>query len=170
MKIIGGVMLLFIIGYCGLEWSRTYDRRVVSIRTFMDALQMIDAEMHYSKAKLTQIFSKLANVTKGPVNRYFQYMATELLQHNRIFTELWKETMINMQKELALYDEDIHILLQLGEHLGAHPYEQQQKHIQLCSLQLHTQLEEARERRNKYSHTIKIASLLVGLLLFILII
>lgn len=170
MKIFGCLIVFIVIVYCGMEWSKSYETRVRSLRSFIDALHVIDAEMHYSKGKLIDIFLKASKQTTFPVDHFFYDLSVELEKGIHSLEYVWEAKLKELKTTLSMNNEDIAILIQFGRNVGIHPYIQQNKHIQICSKQLQTQLQDACERRNKYSSTIKMASLLVGILIIILLI
>jgi len=101
---------------------------------------------------------------------FYTYIHKKLQEGASSFTKIWSAAIYHPTLRTYCTQEDVNLIEQLGKELGFHPYDQQKKHLAWTIHQLEMQLEEAYERKNKYSLVIKAMSILSGILFIIVII
>lgn len=170
MKGIGILILFLAIVLTGYEWSKWYEKRVHFLQQFIQSIYMIDANMHYTSFYIEQICEEIIQKTSFPVNYFYSYIHTKLQAGAPSFKEIWSAAIYHPRLRTYCTKEDVNLIEQLGKELGFHPYDQQKKHLTWTIHQLEMQLEEAYERKNKYSLVIKAMSVLAGILFIIVII
>ncbi|WP_053219245.1 stage III sporulation protein SpoIIIAB [Virgibacillus senegalensis] len=170
MKWIGAVLLLCATTWAGFEFSKKLTDRPLQIRQWKSALQILEAEILYSQAPLSEACETLAKQLPKPVSLFFQSVHKDLNGDTSDLFQIWKHNLDLFWPLAALKANEKEILKQFGRTLGQHDFSQQQKHIQLALAHLDRELEEAKNQQLKYSKMVKSLGFLTGLLVVLLLI
>lgn len=168
MKWLGAMMLISTTTWLGFDLSKKFKDRTTQLRTLMQSLQILEAEMSYSYASLQQIFKNISRKVDTPIQTFYERLADRLNDVVSDFIIIWNEELTFFMKRSALKPSDQEILAQFGRNLGQHTLTQQQKHIQLTIQYLQLQLEEAEEQKKRYESMTKSIGVLIGLFIVIL--
>ncbi len=133
-------------------------------------MQILEAEIVYSQLPLKEAFKMIATQIPKPTKTFFAALSQELDRPAVHFPALWDEGVRQFQNESCLSENEREILLQFGQTLGQHDFEQQQKHIHLAITHLERELEEARDHQYKYAKLAKSLGVLSGLFIVLLLI
>ncbi len=168
MKWLGAIILISTTTWFGFDLSKKLKERTTQIRTVIQSLQILEAEMSYSYSSLKQIFQKISRKIDSPVDSFYRNLAERLNEVVSDFVMIWDEELERFTKRSALKTSDVEILTQFGRNLGQHTLRQQQKHIQLTLHYLQRQLDEAEELKKRYETMMKSLGILIGLFIVII--
>lgn len=167
MKWLGALLLISATTLIGYYFSAKYEQRPKQIRTLIYSLQMIEAEMTYSKHPLNQLFFIVSKRTPYPFNTFFHSLAEHLTNKVTDFQALWIEEVSKLIKRSSLEKNEAELLNQFGKNLGQYNISEQQKQIHLTMMHLKRELDEAIEDRDKYEKLTKSIGFLIGLFIVI---
>ncbi len=170
MKWIGVILILFTCTWVGLERSNKYRGRTKQIRECIQALQLMEAEMSYGNVPIKGLFEILTEQLSKPVSTFFEEMSGRMAKTNQPLQHVWTETLEHSKNRLALTKKDLHILHQFGHSLGMHDLIQQKKQIELASIHLHRQLNEAIEEERRFAGMSRTLGFLTGILIVLILI
>lgn len=170
MKLIGSILFITACSWVGFDVSKQLNKRAHELRSFIYSLQLIEAEMAYSRHTLKDIFLNVKRKTEGEVASFYGRLAERLKKPVTHFDTLWHDELTLLKKRSTLKDNDIHILSQFGKNIGNHTIEEQKKQIILTVFYLQKQLDEAIDQKNKYDRTVKSLGFLFGLLIVLILI
>lgn len=169
MKWIGAVLLICATTLIGFDRASKLSKRPKEIIQIKHALQILEAEIVYSQATLSEAFNKIAQQLPSPVAILFQRVATEL-QTSSDLTKTWIEQVNYFLMHASLSQDEAEVLKQFGKTLGQHDITQQKKYIQLALTHLDRILTEAQENHQRYGKMYKNLGVLAGLFLVLLLI
>ncbi|MFC0014789.1 MULTISPECIES: stage III sporulation protein SpoIIIAB [Allobacillus] len=170
MKWIGMLLILFTCTWVGLDKSNRYKGRTNQLREFIQALQLMEAEMTFGKLPIQSLFQLLSEQLSQPVSNFFDDINKRLLNVDGSLQDVWQETIHIHSHRLALTKKDLHVLKQFGNTLGLHDLVQQKKQIELASIHLHKQLNESVEEEKRFANMSRTLGLLTGVLIVLVLI
>jgi len=168
LKWIGALLLIASTTCIGLYLSNRLEKRPKHIRQFMNALQVLEAEITYSQVSLQVAFQILSTQLPEPIKHFFHGLSKDMLKDRADFMLLWDEWVDNLAESASYKKNEIEIIKQFGGSLGQHDFTQQQKQIQLTLTHLDRELQDARDEQTKYSKLAKSLGVLSGVFIFLL--
>ena len=78
MKWLGAMMLGSTTTWLGFDLSKKFKDRTTQLRTLMQSLQILEAEMSYSYASLQQIFKNISRKVDTPIQTFYERLADRL--------------------------------------------------------------------------------------------
>ncbi len=156
----------------GFYYSKLLHDRPKHIRYLKNTLQILEAEMMYSKQPLQEVFRILSIQSPVPLQSLFMNLY-QRMDHNRTnedFYMIWAEEIRKIKDQTALSTSDQDILMQFGKTLGQHDLIQQQKHIALTQTHLQRELENAQEQAKTYGNMARSLGVLSGVFIVLLLI
>lgn len=170
MKVLGVILFISMTSWIGFDMSFQLTKRTKQIRQLIQSLQVLEAEMGYSKLTLQQIFLAISTKTPDPVATFYGRLGEKLTGIVPDFLSVWTNELDYLQSISALKRNEIEILEQFGSTLGQYTFMEQQKHIVLAIHHLQNELEEAYDRQLKYSKVMKSLGVLIGIFIVLLLI
>ncbi|HLR15605.1 MAG TPA: stage III sporulation protein SpoIIIAB [Bacillota bacterium] len=172
MKWIGALLFISVTTWFGFYYSKQLYNRPKHIRYLKSTLQILEAEMMYSKLPLDEVFRILAKQAPPPIESIFMDLYTRMQnnQNHVDFYTMWAEEMNKVTEKTALGRNEYEILLQFGKTLGQHDLAQQQKNILLTQTHLQRELEMAQEQAGTYGKMAKSLGVLCGIFVVLLLI
>ncbi|MGE5328411.1 MAG: stage III sporulation protein AB [Deltaproteobacteria bacterium] len=168
IKIIGCFIVFAACALIGYFLSASKYERVKELRSFIQALNMLETEIRFALCTLPEAFLKISEMVDGKVSKVFN-LASQKLQQNKINASLaWVSALEEKSALLFLNSEDFSILKSLGASLGNADVENQIKSIRLVVESLKNQEYKAEEERSKSGKLLKNMGALVGLTLVII--
>jgi stage III sporulation protein AB len=140
------------------------------IRQLKNALQILEAEIVYSRLPLQDAFFNISSQIPDPINNFFKSLHMTMKKERNSLYDIWDHQVVHLMEISSLGDNEAEILRQFGRTLGQHDVQQQQKHIQLAVHHLDRELENARDNQFKYSKMAKSLGILCGLFIVLLLI
>jgi len=168
MQWIGALLFIGTTTWIGFEWSHRLTTRPKHIRQLKNALQILEAEIVYSRLPLQDAFYNISNQIPDPINTFFKLLYKRMLKERKSLYEIWEYEVNGLMKMSSIDNNEAEILRQFGRTLGQHDVQQQQKHIQLAVHHLDRELENARDNQFKYSKMAKSLGILCGLFIVLL--
>lgn len=168
MKWIGALLLISATTWTGFDISYKLNNRPTHIRQLKNALQILEAEILYSQLSLQDAFHTIGKQTPYPISTFFLDLSCQLEKKTTTLYPIWEEQVESLITQSCLKINEKEILLQFGQTLGQHDFEQQQKHITLTIHHLNRELEEARANQSRYSKMAKGLGILCGLFIVLL--
>ncbi|MFV0517571.1 MAG: hypothetical protein ACK5MV_09250 [Aminipila sp.] len=165
--------LIFVIcSAIGYFMAQEYKCRVVNLQSFLDGLKKLEDEILYRKTPLPEA---LKNVSEEKDNNAAKYLFSNVSLNlgengNHNFANIWSRYSVNLDKDFALKENDIHIISELGRGLGSTDAYGQSAVIQRACKQLESQLDEAVEANNTKGKMYKSLGIAVGLTIVIILI
>lgn len=150
----------------GIIISKRFSNRVDILKEMKNALNMFEVKINFACEALPNVFSEIADKTKGPVKRIFK--DTTLHMDKMIAGEAWNVAVENNQE--CLKKEDIDTLKTLGKMLGKTDIEGQISQIKLVEEFLDEQINEATDEKNKNAKMYQKLGAIVGLIMVIVLI
>jgi stage III sporulation protein AB len=170
MKWIGALLLIGTATIIGFEWSNRLTKRPKQIRQLKSALLILEAEIVYSQASLSDAFVSVSKKIPDPIKSFFAALGMGMQKEQLDFFSLWEQKVDELVKDSTMNDSEKEILKQFGRTLGQHDIYQQQKHIQLTIVHLDRELEEALDNYQKYGKVAKSLGVLSGIFIVLLLI
>src|SRR5699024_10903840 len=167
MKWIGALLIVGATTWLGFLFSRRLAERPKQIRTMIVAMQMMEAEMTYSKLPLYKLFESVSEKLEQPYKSFFQSLSSELKGDVALFHKLWEREVMILLHNSVLKKVDVAILNEFGKTIGQYTIHEQQKQIQLALTYLNRQLDEAVDERDTYEKLTKSTGVLIGLFIVI---
>src|SRR5690625_2063070 len=93
LKGLGSLCIMFVTIAIGWHYQQRFKNRPVFLRQFMDALNLLEAEMIYSQLPLQAAFKLIAERIQYPVNHFFLQISQALEHTDEQFFHLWSEQL-----------------------------------------------------------------------------
>lgn len=169
-KTLGIVLLVGACGSAGLFKAGQLTRRTRLLRDIRLDLEFLLKEIDYDRSPLVRALEKTARISTGPAAYLFSGTCQALRKEPGITArEAWAQGMNELSRFNLLTDEDLSILLTIGERLGVTDAEDQVRLLRIAAEELKTQEEKARELESSgkkiWSYGGFLAGLMVALLL-----
>lgn len=171
IKVVGCFVIMACATSAGFLYASGYKKRVVELRAFQQALQMLESEILYTSTPLPRALNRTAHSMEAPVGRIF-IAAAQILEDRAGYTagEAWCMALDRTRHLLSLRVEDLDIIRSFGKNLGSTDKENQAKSFSLAKYQLRAQQVKADEERSKNERLYKNLGFLLGAALVILLI
>ncbi|WP_245911249.1 stage III sporulation protein SpoIIIAB [Paraliobacillus ryukyuensis] len=156
--------------WIGFHIASHLNDRPKQIRQLKSALQILEAEIVYSRATLVEAFNQVAKQTNRPIASFFESLCLELNNNIANLPMVWSEKVKGLINNSTLGVSEKEILEQFGQTLGQHDITQQIKYIQLAQTHLQRILENALDEQHRYSKMVKSLGFLAGLFIVLLLI
>ena len=155
----------------GMIIAKRYSNRVGELQELITALEILESRMNYTYDTIPEIFDFIARHLKTNVKNLFQYTAEKLsLDKDFSAGELFNATIDEERILLDLTETDVEILKGLSVSFGQMDLENQIKNIRLILRSLNTQLEEAKQEKEKNFKLCRNMGAIVGVVLMIILI
>ena len=134
------------------------------------ALEIFETRIKYTYDSLSTSFLYIADNVKTKIYRIFYITAEEVKENkNASAGDIFKQVIDDEKVFLNLNNDDIEIIKELGISLGQTDLEGQLKNIRLVQTALKSQLDNAREEKNRNFKLYRNMGVLCGLILIIII-
>jgi len=155
--------------WLGLQRTVWYTRRVGALQGLLEALSLMEWELKERETPVPELLRRLEQGAQGEVRTFFSICGGQLTcLGEQSFGEIWSGAA--EQARLPLSREELAMLQGLGPVLGRYDQESQRGAIRRTGAQLATQLEEAREERDRLGRLSGVLGGAAGLLAAILLI
>ena len=155
----------------GVIIAKRYSNRVTELQDVIAGLEILESRINYTYDTIPEIFDFIARHLKTNVKNLFEYSAEKLnIDKNFSAGDLFNATIDEEKILLDLTEEDIEVLKGLSVSLGQVDLENQVKNIRLVIRSLNTQLEDAKEEKNKNFKLCRNMGVIGGIVLMIILI
>lgn len=170
MKFIGACCIVFATSFLGFDLSNRLTNRTRYLQQLISTLQMMEAEMTYSKKTLQQIFHTLSKKVQGPIGSFYESLEQQLKKRVTNFYDVWLQEVNTLRTEASLTENDVEVLQQFGRTIGEHSANEQRKQIQLTIYHLQIARDQSQQKQQRYATMLKTIGVLSGLFIVILLI
>lgn len=160
-------LIFFISVILGNSISKKYKERVIELRDFKSALNLLKAKIKYTYEPIPEIFLEISNKFENTIGDVFKASKEKMQYHNA--GKAW-EIAIEEYNLLNISNEDKKILKGLGKLLGKTDKDGQIGEIELTEQFLDKQIEKAEAERIKNEKLYKTLGGIVGCALVIILI
>ena len=118
MIIIKFLILLTIFGgstSIGYLISKKYKNRVIELKEFKNAINMLETKMKFTYEPLPEIFKQISNIAKDEISVIFNNASKYINKYT--IQNAWKKSLDHSKERLNLNKEDITIIEKLGNML-----------------------------------------------------
>ena len=169
LKCVFIVMVFGISSFIGYLLANKFSSRVSEINDLLLALEIFETRIKYTYDSITTTFMYIADNVKTKIYRIFYITAEEVKENkNASAGDIFKQVIDDERIFLNLNNDDIEILKELGISLGQTDLEGQLKNIRLVYNSLKSQLENAKEEKNKNFKLYRNMGVLCGLIIIII--
>lgn len=155
----------------GMIIAKRYSSRVEELQELITALEILEGRMNYTYDTIPEIFDFIARHLRTNIKNLFEY-SSEKLSINKNFSagDIFNSTVDEEKILLDLNETDLEILKGLSVSLGQVDLENQVKNIRLILHSLSSQLEEAKEAKDKNFKLCRNMGAIIGIVLMIILI
>lgn len=168
LKLCGSLCILGAASYYGILLNKTFDDRNVALRHLYSIFLQLKSEMQYMNTPLPECFASIGEHAKEPIKSWLLGIASSMEnQEETSFGNIWRESLETLYMDSALKKEDINLLLELADKLGAADRNAQMNAMDYTLIQLErnrTGLEQEMKEKKKVITTI---TMFVGLVTLI---
>ena len=160
IKCLGALLILWASGNIGFYFAGKLQKRVKTLETLQNVLQMLETEIIFCATDLSDALKHIAQVAKGPVGDFLLSIDKHLYLSAKV---AWEKALDTNSAAMNLLAADIEIMRPFGTHLGSTDSENQCKSICHLRQKLHIEEKAAREIVQKNGKMCKSLGLLGGL-------
>lgn len=168
LKMIGALIIIGATTWAGFEASSRLSGRSRQLRSFKDALRLLDAEIMFAHSPLKEAAKKISKSLPFPASQFYYSFANKLSIKETDVKSAWKESLDEVWNFTDLKENEYEVLLQFGEHLGKSDKYTQQKHILAAVAHLEREEKDALDKQQQYEKIMRSVGVLSGLLFIIL--
>ena len=168
MQILKIILLITIFGtstIIGVLISKKYSNRVKTLKDLREALSIFEIKVKFSFETIPEIFDEISKKTRGAVRMIFSDTIKNVEINNMLVDEAWECSVEKNGGDLKI--EDIDCIKSLGKLLGKTDVDGQINQINLVSVFIDKQIEEATEEKNKNQKMYQKLGAIVGLIIVI---
>lgn len=125
IKILGAILLVGAASVIGFGMKSRLELRVRSVRTMLNMLGIMRAEIGQALTPLPELLEKLAKIAPAPADAFFESCAEEMkIKPDVPFGIIWRRSL-SRADYLGLCDEEREELSELGNVLGRYRSDEQ---------------------------------------------
>lgn len=169
LKLVGGMLVLFVSSYIGFQFAARCSIRPKQIRQIVSCLGSLKSYITYACLPLNEALIQCTHGTYGPVAEFFHNTAT-LLEINGTLTpqQAINRALSRMQGRLCLGKGELEVLGVLGGNLGVMNREEQGNYLTMIIEQLEKIENEAARLRDLNTKMYRYLGICGGLAVVIL--
>lgn len=166
------IFSLLIVAGCtmiGTIYASSLGERVKLLSGLQSTLQMLETEIVYGGTPLPLLLPRVAEKSKTEISAILLDATDQLsLKEGATFAEAWRRAVKMNYGKSALHNDDLDILINLGNNLGISDKENQVKHIRLSMEDVRRNFEVALALQQKNSGLYRHLGLLAGISIVII--
>lgn len=166
LRVLGALLLM---GGCtgvGQAQVRRLNRRVNTLRSISNALEIIERELEFRLPPTEELFVVAELRSEQPVSGFFRVCIEGLKQGHEPIAEIWRRAVLEKLEELKKNEKEC--LFTLGTVLGRYDEEGQRQAIKKTREELAQALSSARNERHSQGKVYSVLGATAGALLVIL--
>ena len=148
----------------GLLVSKKYKDRVIELREFRNALNILENKIKFTYEPLADIFKQISKDNTTEIEKVFGQMANQITYYPA--KKVWEECI--QEADISLRQEDKEVLKKLGKLLGQTDVDGQISEIEVTENFLDMQIEKAEEEKKKNQKIYKTLGIVTGLVFVII--
>lgn len=171
LKLIGSLIVIASTGIMGFYYGDIFYRRVKQLTSIQYAINLLEAEIVFTSTPLSEAFKNVANKTKEPINKIFEYLSMRLMDKEVTDVQsAFFEALKKNKGELYFNKEEVEVLASFMSALGASDVEGQKKNFNITSKKLESLEKLAEESRRKNEKLFRYLGVCTGMLIVIILI
>lgn len=164
VKILIFSMIIGASSYIGLMLAKKYSNRELELKEMKNALNMFENKIKFTYEDIPTVFSDISEKIQGNIGKIFKTASNKM--QNMSAGNAWEYALENTYTSLT--KEDINIIKALGRMLGKTDLNGQISEIKLVNDFIDTQIEEAKQEKDKNSKMYKTLGVVVGITIVII--
>ena len=169
IKLVGCCLILGSSAMLGLYYSSRLSGRLMLLKQWYQAMQLLKGEIGYRHATLGEAFLEVGRRCGQDVGKWMEQLGEEMQKkHSVSFLELWMPALEQWKKGGILSADDIRLLEDFGKNLGYLDVSMQEQRILFFMEQLETQIQLLNASIEKRKHLYRTISVLGGSFLVVL--
>lgn len=152
----------------GFRIAREYRERPRQLRSLIQSLRLLQAEIEFSVTPLPEALQRVARRSTRPVNGLLERVAVSLAESDSTVVEAFAAAVEQTRSKVALLPADFDALQDFGSTLGTSDRVHQTKHFAAALAEFERLEQDAREAQNRNERLWQYLGILGGLLLLIL--
>ncbi len=157
-------MIIAASAYIGIMIAKKYTNREQELKEIKNALNMFENKIKFTYEDIPTVFEDISKKIQGNVGNIFKTASIKM--QNMPAGDAWNYALENTGTSLK--KEDIEIINGLGRMLGKTDLNGQISEIKLVNNFIDTQIEEAKQEREKNSKMYKTLGVIVGITIVII--
>ena len=171
LKILGSIFLIASAATIGCMKADELRQRVKSLNELKRSMILLQGELRFHRATLSEAFENISGRVKYPFDKYFEEISKALETENSVgFLSLWSEMSEKIISDAGLKKEDKALLELLGGSLGFLDITMQIENLNLTILQTEDAISSAKEQLTVKGKLYQTMGVTVGAFLTLLII
>lgn len=119
IKGLGCILIIIATSAIGYGASMDMQRQLLDLQYIRQIVLMLKGEIHYTKAPLGEVYSRVGRRLKEPYNIWLTELSRKLENRSQSsFRTLWEESINETLSKTKLKKDDLRLLIQLGEQMG----------------------------------------------------
>lgn len=144
MKLLGAGLVLMASGLLGVSVAGWYAQRTRQLRGLLLGLHVLETEITHAVLELPAALDRTAQVLESPVCDLFRQAALLMRQHpDWPGPVAWRRALGHIRRRLALRDDELAALQEVGVRLGLSSAPDQARYLRLVQNRLQHYLEQA---------------------------
>lgn len=150
LKIAGCILVFFSCFTIGMGFKKRKCQRIFELENLISCMNILENEMRYSMSDIEKSFVKMAE-TASIQNKNIFLSCCEILNHSNgtTLSSIWNEVLSKYKNNSCYTKEDINLILEFGNVLGAGDVETQLKNIEFFKINLSNNIETAKAKFQK---------------------
>lgn len=163
------LLLIFVISTSiGFIFSKKTAERVIELKEFKKAINIIENKMKFTYEPLGDIFNSISEITNENISNIFKDGCKNLKERN--IKESWIKAIKSNENNLHINKEEKDIILNLGNNLGKTDIEGQVNELKMTDNFLDIQILKAEDERRKNEKMYRSLGCIIGLTIVIILI
>ena len=136
-KVLGSIMIIVASSLLGWKKAADVDRTYEELQYIRRLLCLLQSEISYSRAFLSEAFSNISRNAREPYQAWLRELSCCMESHNGgKFASIWNRMISQYLKGVHLPEQEVEHLRDLGRYLGTADIQTQMKHIELLEEQI----------------------------------
>lgn len=144
LKIIGIIGLIISCGMFGISRSTNIKIRIELLEEYYEMVMQLKGQINYFKEPLPELFKKLAQNDSSKVHMFLKALCDEIHEKGFYKRDFWAKKVKCIYQDTVLTNEDIEIMIYLGDFIGQTDYNNQIQHFSYMEEKLKNQIEKTK--------------------------
>ena len=146
LKIMGIIGLVISCGLFGVSRSTNIKIRIELLEEYYEMIMQLKGQINYFKEPLPELFMKLAQNGSSKAHIFLKVLSDEINEKGFYRRDFWAKKLTCIYQDTVLTNEDIEIMIYLGDFIGQTDYNNQIQHFSYMEEKLKNQIEKAKSK------------------------
>lgn len=171
LKLLGAGLILSAAAILGVQLKQRVAEHLRQLVSFKEILLMLSGEMTYARTPLSEAFLHIAQRGKEPYGSLLRAVSSRMEQERgRDLDEIWRSEVQGRKRTFLLSDEELKLLMNMGENFGYLDLEMQLGYIALLIQQVENSIVLAQGELSAKQKMYQYLSVMCGLFLILILI